>query len=285
MTHIVQRLLGLPIQHFKLVPLAQWAENAIWVVKLLGSSMNIFLVDNQSAHIGSVILWALVFMHSFSVCFNKSKEAKFIATFSILTIAAIISSFVISFPSPDVLSARFFMNVVCFTIAMAILSCNYNKNPLIILILVLFVTSSLYSYHKNKNPLTDQEGQALSYINFLKKNDLTFGYGDYWKLSNIVNWFSNGSIHITPVLFDKKNYRIQFDEVRSQTMKSWMTEEYAAKAPERQFIAIPAIGNSAQDSQMNRRLEAIIKQVGVPDEKLTFQDMTLFVYNQKIDLH
>jgi hypothetical protein len=43
MSHALQRLMGLPIQRFKLMPVAQWPDNAAWVVQLLGKSLNLFL--------------------------------------------------------------------------------------------------------------------------------------------------------------------------------------------------------------------------------------------------
>lgn len=48
MTHAVSRLLGLPVQHFKLVPLEQWMVNAKWSVHVFGKSLNLFLLIVQS---------------------------------------------------------------------------------------------------------------------------------------------------------------------------------------------------------------------------------------------
>jgi hypothetical protein len=84
----------------------------------------------------------------------------------------------------------------------------------IALVFPLYIASSLYSYQVTTKPLYDQENQTYDYISFLKKNNLTFGYGDYWKLSNNVNWLSFGEIHISPVMFDKVDFHIQFDSTR-----------------------------------------------------------------------
>ncbi|MCS3422865.1 hypothetical protein M2403_001465 [Rahnella sp. BIGb0603] len=284
MTHVIPRILGLPVQHFKLAPFDLWAENAAWMVKIIGRSMNIFFIDAQIAYVSSFIVWSLIVIYSIYDCLQRGKESTFIAIFSALTIAGIISSFIISYTTPADISARFFINAICFSFVIGALCFSYKRNILIVLAFTLFVFSSLYSYTVIKSPLYDQEKQTLSYIDFLKEHKLFFGYSDYWLSSNTVNWLSNNEIHISPVLFDKKTYRIQFDEVRSQTFSTWLTPTYFEKAPQRQFISIPAIQNSQPDSEMNRRLDAIKQQVGIPDEVLTYEDKTLFIYNSKITI-
>lgn len=281
-THVIPKWLGLPVQHFKLVPVGLWAENAAWMVRAIGRSMNIFFIDAQMAYICSFIVWFLVVAYSIYVCINRGKESKFIAIFSALTIAAIASSFIISYTTPADISARFFINAVCFALVITTLCYTYKKNILISLVLTLFIGSSLYSYTVIKTPLYDEETLTTSYIDFLKEHNLHFGYSDYWLSANTVNWLSHDKIHISPVIFDTTNYRIRFDKVRAQTFSSWLEIPYLQKAPDRQFIAIRAVQNSTPNSEMNRRLDAIKQQVGTPDEVLTYEDKTLFIYNSKI---
>lgn len=285
MTHVIPRALGLPVQHLHILPFNQWVTNTGWVVVLLGKSMNLFFIDNPKAHIASFILWTFVLAYAALITFKGGKEARFIAIFGTLTIAGIISSFIISYDAPDYISARFFMNAVLFTLTLAFISFSLRKNHIITVIIVLFAASSLYSYQVNQAPLYDQEAQTRAYIGFLKEHNLTFGYGDYWKASNTVNWLSEGKIHITPIFFDKKTYRIQFDNVRSQTLASWLTPEYLKNTPSRQFVAIPAVKSAEATPDVNQRLEAIAQQVGLPDQTLIFQGMTFYIYDRKIALN
>lgn len=284
MSHVVQRLFGLPIQRFHLMPFDQWGVNTEWAIHILGKSLNILFVDSPYAYVISLLVWVVLFVYSFLLCLRKGKEAVFVAGFSLLTIAAIVSSFIISYDSPAEISARFFVNVVCFAIALSALGYAFSKKWPVVIVFALFIASSLYSYQQNKTPIYDQQQQTYDYINFLEKNNLTFGYGDYWKLSNNVNWLSDGRIHISPVLFDTTDNRILFDTVRLQTMKSWLTDDYVSKSPDRQFVAIPAVKSSEADTQAISKLDAIRHQLGEPDEMLTFQDMTFFVYHHKIPL-
>lgn len=209
------------------------------------------------------------------------KNAIFVSLFSFLTVTGIISSFIISYDLPADISARFFINIICFVVITSALGYSFSRNPLILMVLALYIASSAYSYSIIKTPLYDQEEQTKNFVTFLKKHNLHFGYGDYWKYSNSVNWLSSGSIHISPVIFDESDYHIQFDNVRVQTMKSWLTESYVKTSPDRQFVAIPGIESEAS---ANSRIDAIRKQLGNPDETLIFQDLTLFVYNHRIPL-
>lgn len=281
MSHVLQRAMGLPIQRFKLMPMAQWPDNAAWVVQVLGKSLNLFFVNSPAAWIASFIIWMVLFLCAVVICLRKSNEAIFVALFSFFTVSAIISSFIISYDSPADISARFFVSAVCFALVMAVLAFSFTKKAIIALVFPLYIASSLYSYQVITTPLYDQENQTYEYIAFLKKNNLAFGYGDYWKLSNNVNWLSFGDIHISPVMFDTTSLRIKFDDVRVQTLRSWLTDTYVQTSPERQFVAIPAVET---DTSPHPRLEAVRAQLGKPDETLRFADMTIFVYNHRIPL-
>lgn len=284
MTHLVQKLFGLPIQRFKIMPFQQWIENTGWVVQVMGKSLNLFFVTTPLAYIASFVIWTILFLYSLSVCWKKGRESRFVSLFSFLTVAGIISSFIISYNSPADISARFFVNAVCFIIALTVLAYSFSQKHLLVIVFLLFSGSSLYSYQINKTPLYDQEAQTHEFISFLKNHNLTFGYGDYWRYANAVNWLSFDEIHISPVLFDRETWRIEFDNPRYQTMKSWLTEEYVKNAPHRQFVAIPALADSTPGAEVNPKLAAIKNQLGEPDETLVFQDLTIFVYNHQIPL-
>lgn len=285
MTHLLPKALGLPIQKFKLVPYEQWPLNAEWVLQVLGKSLNLFFIDTQLAHALSLLTWVVAFLYALKICLRKGKESIFISLFSFLTISAIISSFIISYDSPADISARFFVNAVCFFITLTVLGMSFSNKKILCVFLSLYIASSLYSYHTNKSPLYDQEKQTYEFIYFLNKNNLKFGYGDYWRFSNSVNWLAQGKIHISPVLFNERTHRIDFNKPRVQTMKSWLTDDYVKDAPNRQFVSIPVVESTEPNAAGNIQLSAIRNQLGEPDETLTFQGMTIFIYNNRIPPH
>ncbi|MEI2267168.1 hypothetical protein [Erwinia sp. CGal63] len=281
MTHVIPRMLGLPIQRFKLVPLEQWLANAEWTCHILGRSLNLFFVDNPIAWIASLIIWVGLTIWALYICLRQQeKRIVFISLFSFLTISAIISSFIVSYDSPAEISARFFVNAICFVVVLVTLLLSFSKNIIPGIVLTLYIASSLYSYHVHTRPLYDQKQQTYDYINFLEKNNLTYGYADFWAFSNSVNWLTEGRVHITSVLF-KDDYSIDFSSSRSQTMRSWLTEDFIRSTPERQFIAIPAV-NSEGNAEANFRIQAIEKQFGKSDEQLPFQNMIILIYNHQL---
>jgi len=281
MTHVLPRMLGLPIQRFKLVPVDQWLINAQWTVQVLGKSLNLFFVDSFLACTSSLIIWTMMVGWALYKCLKHNNKTVFIALFSFLTIAAIISSFIISYDSPADISARFFVNAVCFSVVLVTLNFSLSKKLFPGIILALYIASSLYSFHIYSKPLYDQKQQTYSYISFLEKHDLTFGYSDYWLMANSVNWLSDGKIHISPVLFNN-DFSIDFSSSRSQTMRSWLKEKFISSSPSRQFIAVPAVEQTKDGLKENSRVIAIEKQFGLPDEKLHFQGVILLVYKHQL---
>jgi hypothetical protein len=281
MIHAVPRWLHIPIQRFELVPFEQWVINVEWVIYVMGRSLNLFFVENKIAYIISLAVWFALFIHAIVICWGKGIKARFIVTFSILSIAAIISSFIIGYDMPYENSARFFVNAFVFLMTVVTMRLSFKNSAFVVFLFALFLSSSCYSYYKTDAPFIDQEKQTWAYIDFLKKNNLTFGYGDYWQLSNNVNWLSDSQIHITPVRWDD-NYQIMSTEPRVQTMRSWLKTDFIQQSPQRQFVSIPAIETADMNSEANRRLDAIRKQLGAADEVLTFEGMTLMVYNHRI---
>jgi hypothetical protein len=281
MIHAVPRWLHIPVQRFTLVPVEQWLINAEWTVHILGRGLNLFFVDNNLAYIASLIIWVALFLHAVVICWKQNEKARFIALFAFLSIAAIITSFIIGYDMPYEGSARFFVNAYCFVMMVVVLRLSFKRDIFIGCVLALFLSSSGYSYYQHTSPFADSEKQTQAYIDFLDKNDLKFGYGDFWKLSNNVNWMAEGHIHITPVLW-RDNYQIMSDSSRGQTLRSWLSDAFIAQSPERQFVSIPAIATADKDSEANQRLAAIRQQLGDPDEVQTFADMTFYIYHHRI---
>jgi hypothetical protein len=218
------------------------------------------------------------------VCWRQGEKARFVILFSFLSIAAIITSFIIGYDMAAENSARFFLNIFCCLAMVVALLLGVKRNIFLSCILILFISSSWYSYSKTSSPYADEEAQTRDYITFLNNHNLIFGYGDFWRLSNNVNWLSENKIHITPVMW-KDDYKINFTSSRAQTMRSWLSQEFVAQSPERQFIAIPAIATPVNNSEANIRLNAIRQQFGAPDEVLTFSGMTFFIYNHRLEIN
>ena len=165
--------------------------------------------------------------------------------------------------------------VILFSIASSKKGLKYK---IFIPVLTLLILNSLTSYSKLNTNVNSDILATNDYINFLKKNNLSYGYGDFWKMTQTVNLLSGGDITAIPI-FMRENKRFDDREVRMQTFRSWYTDEFRAKAPERQFISI-AKGHQCSDVDACVRNAQI--QVGMADEILHWNNYTILVYNKKI---
>jgi hypothetical protein len=282
MSNMSQTLMRLPAHHFTLLDFDHSLVNAEWSVLINGRILNIFFAKKSIAYIASFILWVLLILYSFFVCMKGGDKAKFCGICGALSIAGTLSSFIVSYRSPQYISARFFVNISCFALAMCVMALSLRKDTLLLVVVSLFLCSSFYSYTIKTTPLEDQEDVTMDYIDFLREHKLSYGYGSFKRLSVTVNWMSQGHIHITPVFFKQDTGFIDFRSVRVQTMKSWHSDSFVRDSPQRQFVAISQSKDGGTCSVVEVCLKGLKEQVGEPDEILKFQELTLYVYNKRI---
>lgn len=282
-TQALPAFLNLPEQHFSLIEIELWTRNLYWAVTLTARSLNILVFNDAYLSLLSIILTLTLFLFSL-LRMPDSKEVKFFCIFSLLSVMGIFSSFTVSYANPEDISARFFLNVTVLVITTVFASrlSVVVKSTFCFLLIV----SSLFSYHKTSKPMPefDQTDQTYALINFLEKNNLTFGYAGYFNYSNSVNWLSKGKIHISTILYDENKGIGVFSIPRMQTMRSWLTEGFALNSPERQFVMVPAIRRPNIEKPDNARLDHIQSQIGQPAETLYFNGIKIIVYNHRIDL-
>lgn len=285
LSNVIQNALDIPPHHFKLVEFSAMVINLKWAILLIGKSLNLFIIDNDTTSILSFFAWLIIILFSAFLLIKKMEFNKlYLIAFSLLSIAGIVSSFILSYESPDYISSRFFMNVTCFAIVMCCAGMITRLKVLFYAVAVLFSISSINSYSNIKGPLHDQTDLVKSYVDFLKKNDLHYGYGSFWDKSITVNWLSGGDVHITPVFFNPTTGKIDFTSVRQQTLASWHTPQMFESAPERQFIAVTVANHPERCLEMTSCLKGIEEQVGKPDEILDFGDTKILIYNKRLNI-
>ncbi|CAK9886367.1 MAG: hypothetical protein XXXJIFNMEKO3_02795 [Candidatus Erwinia impunctatus] len=281
---LLQRLLGLPLQRFRIAPPEQWITNTSQVVDNLGNCLNLFFIHTPFTASLSFFLWAAIFLYAVVTAIKTgTKNGLYIGLFSFLTVSGILSSFILSYQFPQgATGARFFSNAICFGIFATAFGLSLTRHRLLMLIFPLYLASSLYSYSEQHDTPLNQAVKTEEYMTFLQQHDLKFGYSDYWHMSNTVNWLSYGKMHITPIMFDDQRQRVEFDRARPQSMKSWLSPEWLNAAPERQFFVLPLIETSTPADQ---QLKAITTQIGEPDEIIPFQHLMILVYHHRISVH
>lgn len=281
----IQKIIGLPVHHFSLVPLHTMLDNLKIFPLLIGKSLNLFFVDNEIAAYLSFCVWVAVFLHSIIiVIINKHERYVDFVIISLFSVLGVVSSFVLSYASASEISARFFVNVTCLALILCCLYMTSRFKIFYIIISLLFALSSINSYVNNKGALHNQYKQNIDYITFLKVHNLNYGYGAFWGMSNTVTWLSNGDINVIPVFFDKDNGTVDFHSSRVQTMKKWLDEKELRSAPNRQFVSISTGLDGERCISMEPCLLGIKKQLGEPDEILKYGSDIIFVYNKRLGL-
>ncbi|WP_413738056.1 hypothetical protein ACL2XP_07570 [Sodalis sp. RH21] len=272
-THLIERVLHLPVAHFSLGSPQQMLANGYWFLVGLGGNLNLFFVQNNSVNIASSVIVIVLYLFSMAKL-NKRDDVDFIIFFSL---AGITSAFILSSTPGAAYSARFFVNIVYLAIIALFASALQSKRESIMLYLAILFLSGLYS-HWNVPP-RDSDRPLVELRTFLEKNNLHDGFGPYWGSQTLaMAWNTQWNTLIRPVAFDKKTGYMQLGG-RSQTFDYWYTPETNSDA-KRQFIAILSDGEECAD--LTLCLNGVSKQFGEPDEKLSFNGMLFYVYNRPI---
>lgn len=282
MSKIIPLTLGLPVHSFDIIPIELWASNAYWTVLIIGRSLNLFFIESDIAYTASFMIWASVFVYSSIHCYNDGKLKRFLAVFATMSLCGIISSYIISYNGPSFISGRFFLNVTCVTLLMISVIGSMRIKKIAGVLIIIFIFSSIYSYSLRDKPLHDEEKTARDYINFLKRNDLSFGYGSFWRNANTVTWLSSGDIHVTPIFFNNNDGTVDFNRSRIQTSDLWRTDKFRSAAPTRQFVSIIEYGSIDGCHNKELCIAGVSRQIGEPDEILHHGEYTILVYNKKI---
>lgn len=276
--NIIQLHFGWSIAEFRLLPFNLWPKNAIWIIKNIGSSLNITPINNTASQFTSSFLWIIIAVLGFY--FSLKNKCIIIAT-CCLSIAAIFSSFIISYTPANSFSSRFIVNAIYLLPFIAFYVLSITNSKMIKIILLFSFCSSIISYAMHNKPNVDYSDDANEYIRFLKKNDLNFGYSEFWDMANIVTWKTSGNIMITPVYFSKSDGKMKITWQRGQTFNSHRTREFDESSPSKRFISIR---EGEQCPVKEVCIRGILEQFGQPDKILKFKDRDIFVYNRKIDI-
>lgn len=213
-SHIVQNKLGIPVARFQFVSIDEFWLNLNWYFYGLGGLLNILIHDSKLAKTISAILLVLL------VCYTVMKNWKANEFFIILmlSIAGVSSSFIVGYPLKEEYSARFLINI-CYLIPIILtvtLSCKWEKSPIIIASAMLILLGSTHLYQREVNHSFSNE----QLLDFLKDNDLKFGYGAYWSSrSTAITYLSNWKNVIRPMRINEQSGELMLDQYHAQVFK------------------------------------------------------------------
>lgn len=278
----IQSFLGIPIHAFTLVTLPVMFDNLIQMVFLVGRMLNVFVIQHDIAYSLSFIVFTCLTLFALYKLFILGGINKYLSVILLFSAAGILSSFVLSYPDVSILSARFFVNLQYICIALSLILTVKFRSVISAVVLVLYASGSIYSYSITPSGLHQKKDETVDFVRFLHQNNLSFGYGSFWRLTHTVTWFSNEKIHVTPVYFSDIDGAIDMRRSRAQTMRSWLTKDFISHSPARQFIAISSSSGGKCRNDINFCVNGTIDKIGVPDEKLKYNDVVVLVYNKRL---
>ncbi|AMO81128.1 hypothetical protein [Obesumbacterium proteus] len=280
-SNIVQYALDLPVHSFKITTFEMMLQNINTAVILTSKILPIFAINEGIAAYFVFFVWFLVVITSAFLCFKAGGKLRYLAIFSVFSIAGIYSSSIIGDQVPH---QRFYLNIVPIIVVLCASSVKLRGGKLIILPLVVTLATSLALYINSGPNFKLKSNPVEDYIFFLEKNDLKYGYGSFWGMTMGVNWLSEGNIHITPVYFHHKTGEVNFKDARVQTMKFWHTREFiTTNKPSRQFIAISKGNTGDRCKDVDLCVRGVEKQIGKPDETLNYHGIKFLIYNSPIN--
>lgn len=278
--HIIQKLFSIEVQQMSLVSLDEMMANFKLLVFLVGQTLNVFLVQNESAWLASFLLW-VVFILSVSVkAIRKMDSLSYVTLAILLSILGIASSYVLINNLFKPSSVRYFVNILPCAVAIGLISVDGIIKKASYVLLGLLISTSIYSYQSGKISDFRKFDDFQKYMTFLDRHDLTYGYGEFWYNAMEINWVSGGRILVVPAA-NNEQHGINAVYARPQTMRYWYDKGIQSKTPERQFIAFSK-GYVCPDKD-----ECMVKareSFGEPDETLEYNNITLFVYNHRLTM-
>ncbi|ORM78354.1 hypothetical protein [Pantoea eucrina] len=278
--HVIQKFLNIEIQQMAIVSFDEMITNFKFLVLLIGQTLNIFFVQNEIAWVASFSLWVALLIYVAVRSIIKMNSASYAVIALALSILGIASSYILINNLFKPSSVRYFVNILPCAVAVVLISTTGILRKAGYLVIGMLIATSLYSYQSGRISDFRKFDDFQKYITFLDRNNLTYGYGEFWYNSMEINWVSGGRILVVPAANDKE-HGINAVYARPQTMRFWYDKGIQSRTPDRQFIAFSK-GYVCPDKE-----ECMIKarkSFGEPDEILDYNNITLYVYNHKLKM-
>jgi len=295
-THFFGVLNFLPDMYYQLGGWSTVNSNCVFSIKDLGGLLNIVPFQNSNDFIPAVlsigIIATLIFKH-INIAIRKNLHAQnevfVFFSFSFFSVGGILLALILSSLEADILSSRFLLNCLyLIAIGLGVLvDLNWQRLPktqrvFSASVIILFILSgSVSNFQLWKNPvLALNDGGANSLIDFLRKNNLSYGYGPYWgSNANAVTTISKSEIRIRPVQFNKAN-GMMITGNRPQSSKRWYTIEDLPADQKNYFVFVISDGEECADVDLC--IKGLSKQFGDPSRVLKYGDAFVLVWNHPL---
>jgi hypothetical protein len=271
-------------------------NNSLFLIKNLGGMLDILPFQSAStilhASISLVIALALLILHFVtikkSIIFSEKSIFAFYL-FAFFSVGGIMLAYAIGSIEATSITARFLVN--CFyliAIGLGVLIDRNWKNSTLIArivslsVVTLFISAAVSSnLHAWQIPgFAIRDGETNLLVDFLRKNNLSYGYGPYWgSHSNAVSAASQFQIRVRPIVFDRTNGTIVVG-TRAESSRHWYTSTDAVVDQKDFFVMIRADGEECAD--VNLCIKGLYQQFGNPVRELKYVDATILVWDRPL---
>lgn len=288
-------LYWLPSMSFSLVNFSIIKSNVLFFITNFGTLFNIVPAANPAntflIPLISTVAVIILFVSSIRCySFKNTPEDRTVSIFTQLVIYSVVIvslAFVLTGSQIYIGSSRFLIN--CLYLLVILIAIMFDLGwkkylPLLriifVLIAAMFTLTGSYSIYKlatNGNPTSSDE--ASEKIQFLKSNNLNYGYAPYWSGTYDIKIKSNNQIKIIPVMFDKIHGSIIVN--RAQTKNTWFTSSDDSHSNQKNFFVL--LRSDAEEcADINICKNGVVEQFGKPDKILKFKDSLIYVWNYSL---
>ena len=277
---VIQNLLGIPITHFELAGWDQIVTNGVNAALITGKILPLIPYYNEPIAYLTSIIWVFVITFFAYLCISEKGSKSVLAIACLFSIAGVYSSSIVGNQLPH---PRFYLNIVPMAVLILAVTKLGKYNFIRWFIFSMLLISSIFSYFDGAFKNTKSEHDVVGFVTFMDKHDLTYGYGSFWNHSMAANWYTKGRIHTTPVYFDGRTGKIDFQRTRYQSFRSWHEQNYVnSRRKDRQFIQISKGATADQCRDVSLCITGVTSQVGEPGDIITYKDSTFLIYNRQI---
>jgi hypothetical protein len=218
---------------------------------------------NTFTDISLIVLFSLVLItFLYSLKRIEKKHFYFFVFFSGITLGFIYIFFTTITVNIDTTRYLTFLGVLIFVI----LSISCKSNRFFSLLVIFFIIiNAITNFSAITTPQYPNKEQ-LEMIDFLEKNQLNTGFGDYWD-SNIITYLSNEQVIIRPIIVNNDQI-IPFFWVSA---KKWYTSN-----SEKYFILVKSDGIFLNTDSMKQYLV-----MNTPNKVLRYNNYYIYIFNQR----
>jgi hypothetical protein len=295
-TKLFRTLTFLPSMEFHVGSWDTIKNNFLFLIKNLGGMLDVlpFLESNDFVYaaISLLIIVSLLIANIVKAIRSNVINEKSIFIFalcSFFSIGGISLAYAIGSIEATSITARFLVNCMYLSVIGlgVLLDRQWEQSSttirivsfsVITLFLLAGVTSNFQAW---KAPgFAVKGGGTIELLDFLQKNNLSYGYGPYWGAhANAVTAASDSKVRIRPVVFDNTT-GMMIAGTRPESSKHWYLPDDAPVDQKEYFVLVRRDVEECVD--INLCIAGLEKQFGSPVKRLKYSDATILVWDHPL---